>query len=120
MNDKYLPLGSILKIKNVDAKIMIMGFCPGSIVDGEAKFFDYSGCSYPIGVLTSSINFCFNHDDIVNVLFVPEVDQEFKDWNKYLNNLDLDKIKDNAKIVLNHKNEVLKDTLVNPSSERNN
>ncbi len=73
MNEKYLPLGTVVEINNAKALIMITGFkinkldLDGNIDDEE---YDYSGCIYPIGVTSPAENAIFNHSDIKNVVFL--------------------------------------------------
>lgn len=67
--EKYLPVGTVVRLKNGKRKIMITGFCvsPGS--DGNGKMYDYSSCLYPEGLITSDANLLFDHDQIEEVVF---------------------------------------------------
>lgn len=70
----YLPLGTIVLLKDGNKKIMIIGFTV--IEENSEKMFDYLGCLYPEGVLSSSKNLLFNNSDIAEVVNVGYVDEE--------------------------------------------
>ena len=52
MNEKYLPIGSVVLLKNATKRLMVTGFLVSSKEFPE-KVFDYSGCLYPEGIITS-------------------------------------------------------------------
>ena len=66
---KYLPVGSIVTLKDGESKIMITGFCfiPKEI---PRQMYDYSGCVYPNGFMESNKILVFNHNQIEKVHFV--------------------------------------------------
>jgi len=74
-NEKYLPVGSVVILKGATKKVMITGFC---IVprDDQTKMFDYSGCLYPEGLLSSEETAVFNHDQIEKIFFKGYVDED--------------------------------------------
>lgn len=69
MKDKFfLPVGTICKLKNGVKNIMITGFCP--VTDETEKgMYDYCGCLYPEGMISSDMNLLFDNDQIEEVLF---------------------------------------------------
>ena len=76
--EKYLPIGSVVLLKDNSKKFMITGFCikPEESVD---KMFDYSGCLYPEGILSSHQNILFNHDQIEKICYMGLMcDEEIK------------------------------------------
>lgn len=78
--EKYLPVGTVCLLQDGSKKIMITGFCVKS-PDVEGKEFDYIGCLYPEGVISSDQNLLFNHDQIVQVFYKGyecEEETEFK------------------------------------------
>ena len=66
MEKEYLPLGSVVILKNGLKKIMITG---QNTIDNETKKeFDYNGCIWPEGYMENI--FClFNNDEIDQVFF---------------------------------------------------
>ena len=63
MNNKYLPIGTIVKLKSIDRLIMIIGYYSMEY-QNSVKIFDYVGCSYPEGMLIKNNSYSFNHSDI--------------------------------------------------------
>lgn len=80
MNKTFLPVGSVVLLKNATKKIMITGFCSLS-PEHQGKLFDYTGCLYPEGLLSSDQICLFDHDQIGEVFykgFENEEEKEFK------------------------------------------
>ena len=69
--EKYLPIGTVVMLKGGTKRAMIIGFCA---ISGEnnTKTFDYSGCLYPEGMISSDKTLLFNHDQI-----------ELLEWEKF-------------------------------------
>ena len=91
--DKYLPIGTVVILKNGEKKLMITGFHALSMLDNKPISFDYSGCMYPEGVLSSDESFLFNHDMINEVCFIGYENEEEKEFNE--------KLKENEELILN-------------------
>ncbi|WP_411575295.1 DUF4176 domain-containing protein [Streptococcus sp. CSL10205-OR2] len=70
---KYLPLGSVVQLKNGDIKLMITSRFPLYNSNGELGYFDYSSCIYPTGTINNQAYF-FNQEDIAKVWFEGYVD----------------------------------------------
>ena len=51
--EKFLPIGSVVILEGGTKKIMITGFCSISEMD-RTQVYDYSGCIYPEGYLSSN------------------------------------------------------------------
>ncbi len=83
--EKYLPIGSVVLLKNATKRLMITGFCvvPN---DDKTKTYDYSGCLYPEGVLTSDEVALFNHDQIDLIYALGYSDEEEKSFKSKLIN----------------------------------
>lgn len=95
---KYLPLGSVVTLKNGIKRIMIMGY---SAIDMDTKsdIYDYVACFYPEGVIRSDYNILFNHDDIQVIHALGFVDDEQKLFmNNIRNSIDSE---ENKKKILN-------------------
>lgn len=78
IGEKFLPIGSVVLLKGGKKELMVMSYCivpTGEIYDKngkvemEEKMFDYGGCVYPEGMITSDQLFAFNHDQIEKVCF---------------------------------------------------
>lgn len=75
MQEKYLPLGTVCRLKDGQKNLMIIGFM-ASANEANGKMFDYIGALHPEGVLSTDMNFLFNHDQIEEVLFTGLVNEE--------------------------------------------
>lgn len=102
--NKYLPIGSIVELKNNDKKFMITGYFSLEC-DDSIKIYDYVGYLYPEGLLLKNNNYSFNHEEIVKVIFNGYVSDEY---NVLIANL-LDKISNfnNAKEESQSENDLL-------------
>lgn len=76
MNNKLLPLGSIIKVKGSEKEIMITGFYQIQVADSNQEIFDYIGCLWPEGIVDTDQNLFFNNVDIDKVLFKGFVNEE--------------------------------------------
>lgn len=68
MMKEYLPIGSVVLLRDASKKLMITGIQPVPSDEPE-KVYDYIGVVYPEGYLGSEYNFLFNHSDINDVVF---------------------------------------------------
>ena len=93
---KYLPLGSVVLLKDATKKVMITGFVIKSIDTGD-RIWDYIGCLYPEGIVTLDNNLLFDHDDIFQVISLGYSDDEQKEYNKLLE--DVVKNEDNMDFI---------------------
>lgn len=84
--EKYLPIGTVVMLKGGKKRAMIIGFCSISGED-KTKTYDYSGCLYPEGVLSSNQTLLFNHEQIEKVFYLGLIDEEEKQFKKKLNEL---------------------------------
>ena len=79
---KYLPVGTVVRLKGAEKRLMIIGFC----VNTDTKEnWDYSGCLYPEGLLSSDQIAVFDHSQISDVYYTGLVDEEEKEFKKNLN-----------------------------------
>lgn len=106
MQSKYLPIGSIVLLKEGKKKIMITGYYVTNMSDN--KIYDYSACIYPEGIVDNKTIILFNHDDIFNIIFTGYSDEEEKKHKvalKYIIQQDLTNgKKDTIKNSLNNDN----------------
>ena len=81
--EKFLPIGTVVMLKNGEKKVMITGFC--SIADNnKSKVFDYVGCLYPEGILSSNQNCLFDHEQIEKIYFLGFSNEEDKIFKEKL------------------------------------
>lgn len=86
MENKFLPIGSIVLLKKTKKKVMVIGFlCKEQ--DKDSNLYDYIGCDYPEGVISSDINLLFNNDDIDSVICEGYIDNEENLFKEKLNKL---------------------------------
>ena len=79
----FLPIGTVCRLKNGQKDVMIMGFCP-MVQERCNEMFDYSGCLYPEGVITSEINMVFNNSQIEKIVYMGLINEEEKEFKKKL------------------------------------
>lgn len=87
IGEKFLPIGTVVMLKNGTKRVMITGFC--AVENNEnLKMWDYSGCMYPEGFLSSDETCLFDHNQIEKVyhlgLAEDEEEKEFKEKLKEL------------------------------------
>ena len=80
VGEKFLPLGTVVMLKGASKRLMITGFCTMAADDAESVMYDYSGCMYPEGMISSDQNSLFNHDQIEKIYHMGLVDQEENDF----------------------------------------
>lgn len=86
MRGKYLPIGSVVLLKGGKKRAMITGFFSVA-QENQDKIYDYSGCVYPEGYLSSNQVCLFDHDQIEKIFFIGfEDDEEFR-FKEKLNNI---------------------------------
>lgn len=82
-NEKYLPVGTVVMLKGGKKRVMIIGFCT-VMEEDKNKIYDYVGCLYPEGVLSSKETMLFNHDSIEKICYMGLSDEEEKDFKTRL------------------------------------
>ncbi len=75
----FLPLGSVVLLKNAKKSLVVIGY---SIVTEDGKVWDYLGCAYPIGVVSTESNLLFNAKQIDKVIFEGYSDEEGDKFRK--------------------------------------
>lgn len=121
MPSKYLPIGSIVKVKNIDKEIMIAGYCSLEY-NNSLEICDYVGVAYPEGLLIKSV-YSFNHSDITSLIYTGYLSDDVKNLSNNLlgklNKKDLEKTNtfgnlefDENGVVIREEGEELKDSLV--------
>ena len=82
MNELF-PIGTIVLLKNGTKKVMITGFYATSENDSN-QVYDYLGCLYPEGILSSDENLVFNHNDVATIVFRGYDSEEEKNFKQKL------------------------------------
>ena len=88
IEEKFLPIGTVVMLKGGTKRVMISGFCAIEGQNGgENKMWDYSGCLYPEGFLSSNQTCLFDHEQIEKVYHYGLVDEEEEKFKAQLNEL---------------------------------
>lgn len=74
-NKKYLPIGTVVMLKNGKKRVMITGFC-SSDIENKERIYDYNGCLYPEGYLSPNQVFLFDHEQIDKIYYLGYSDEE--------------------------------------------
>ena len=83
---KYLPIGSVVLLKESQKRIMIVGVKQKQV--GSDKIWDYSACLYPEGILDPDKLFLFDNEQIERLYFVGLQDGEGLAFSQKLSLLD--------------------------------
>lgn len=84
--EKYLPVGTVVILKNGTKRVMITGFLTMAGEDKE-KVYDYSGCLYPEGILSSEQSLLFDHEQIEKIFHLGLIDKEEREFKQNLNEI---------------------------------
>ena len=90
IKNKYLPIGTVVLLKNGIKRVMIIGFKTKSdgISANDNKEFDYLGCIYPEGMVKDIPTMLFDHEQIAKIYHLGlEEDEEEKEFKNMLNSL---------------------------------
>ncbi|MDR1638057.1 MAG: DUF4176 domain-containing protein [Clostridiales bacterium] len=74
MEEKLLPLGSVVLLKGGKKKLMVFGRL--QISNEDQQLWDYIACLFPEGNLGPEYCFLFNHVDIAEVIYPGYTDEE--------------------------------------------
>ncbi len=83
---RYLPIGSVVLLKNSEKRIMITGVRQQEA--GTDRIWDYSACLYPEGIIDPDRLYLFNTDQIERLYFIGFQDGEGLAFLDKLNHLD--------------------------------
>ncbi len=67
MKKDFLPIGTVVLLKNATKKIMITGYLPKTKGKPD-EIFDYSACLFPEGIVSSNQTAVFNTDQIAEII----------------------------------------------------
>ena len=77
--EKFLPIGTVVMLNGGTKRVMITGFCTIAS-DDNSKMYDYCGCLYPEGVVSSDKTLLFNHEQIAKIYALGYSDDEEKQF----------------------------------------
>ena len=86
MEERFLPIGSVVLLKGGKKRVMVIGFCAVAAEKND-KVFDYCGCIYPEGLMSSNQTCMFDHSQIEKVYAKGFADEEEIGFKQKLNNL---------------------------------
>lgn len=92
IQEKYLPIGTVVMLSGGTKRVMVTGFCAIEEKNKE-KVWDYSGCIYPEGFLSSRQTCLFDHTQIEKVYYLGLIDEEEEKFKVKLKQLVDNKIK---------------------------
>lgn len=74
MKERFLPIGTVVLLKDATSPLMITSYCVYSKNDAsdsnqKKEVFEYGACSFPEGVLDPEKVFVFNHNQIKEILY---------------------------------------------------
>ncbi len=74
LKEKYLPIGTVVLLKDGKKRLMVTGFCVVS-PENRNKVFDYCGCVFPEGYISSKQNCLFDHNQIDKIFHIGLYDE---------------------------------------------
>lgn len=75
MAGHLLPIGSIVRLKDSEANVMVAGYLP--VCDARPGYvWDYSGFKFPLGYVSNEEIYCFDQDQIELILALGYQDME--------------------------------------------
>ena len=77
--EKFLPIGTVVMLNGGAKRVMITGFCTIAS-DDNSTMYDYCGCLYPEGVVSTKKNLLFNHNQIAKIYALGYSDDEEKNF----------------------------------------
>ena len=83
MKEKYLPLGTVVLLKEATKKLIITGYC-SVLPENEEKVYDYLGSLFPEGNLAGDDIALFDHEQIEKICHMGLEDEEYINMNEQL------------------------------------
>lgn len=84
MNEfEYLPIGTVVKLKDADKLLFIAGYRIHSN-DNPKKIYDYIGYLYPEGFLSKDKNILFNKEIIEKVFYYGYKNEDYEKFKGIL------------------------------------
>ena len=86
MENKILPLGSVVLLHNGTKKVMVIGYGMKT-PENPDKIYDYCGCVFPEGVLRSDITCVFDKEQIQEIYFAGFQNEESNEFLQKVSSL---------------------------------
>ena len=99
-NKILLPIGSIVKVKGVEVKVMITSYGVSTRLNPN-EIWDYGGCMYPIGTLSNKTTIKFDSYQITDVFFIGYRNEKAMEYLKNLT-LEIEGLKRVKKVIKNN------------------
>ncbi len=90
MEEKFLPIGSVVLLKGGERELMITSYCVApkgevivkgeSTIPQEGTIYEYGACLYPDGVIDPNMICSFNSEDIEKVVFRGYETDQYKEY----------------------------------------
>lgn len=80
---KYLPIGTVVRLKGAKKRMFITGFCVTGNSD-KTKVWDYCGYLYPEGNIRSDFVCLFDHAQIEKIYYLGYENEEEKNFKREL------------------------------------
>ena len=93
---KLLPIGSVVRLKDANHSLAIMGFCIVIKEENGPKQYDYVGVPYPEGFMSKNSIVYFNGDKIDKVFFEGFSNEDEKNFKSKLYEVEKTIIKNDA------------------------
>ncbi len=113
MNKKLLSIGSVVLLKEANKRVMVIGYYPTVLANGNEITYDYSGCLFPEGVMDSKTAMLFNHSDIDKLFYYGLMDEEQNDFITHLTNIVNEKIENTSAISTSSPNTNTENSVIN-------
>ena len=82
MESEFLPVGSVVLLKNATRPVVVIGYM--MLEEGSSEIWDYLACAYPIGVVGDQKNLLFKKEQIAKIIFKGYSDAEGNQFLKQL------------------------------------
>jgi len=104
MKENYLPLGSVIKLKNSNKSLMIIGYGLCTKNKKGKTYYDYCVCIWPEGTIELDKMILCNQEDIESVIFEGYKNDESNKWIETITPA-LNNLKNNKKNIIEEKND---------------
>ena len=92
---KFLPIGTVVLLKGATKRLMITGVCSYDEQTRD-KAYDYTGCLYPEGIISSKKMALFDHSQIEKIYYLGLRDKEEIEFKQKMI-IELNKLIENQK-----------------------